>query len=99
LTSENDVIGKDTQHYVVAHLLRVATRKLGVETPETIFACGLIFVHLLDTLLTAGGNPTRDHRYRSSNAIGRYRISAHRGDRENPGPDEGTDDPGRLAAW
>jgi hypothetical protein len=63
----------------------------------------LISVHLLDSLLTVGGNLTRDHRYRSSNAssnaIGRYRISAHRGDREDPGPAEGTDDLGRLAAW
>ena len=60
----------------------------------------MISVHLLDTLLTVGGNLTRDHRYRSSNAssnaIGRYRISA---DREDPGPAEGTDDLGRLAAW
>jgi len=46
----------EAQYYVVAHLFRVATRKLGVETPKTIFACGLISVHLLDTLLTAGGN-------------------------------------------
>jgi hypothetical protein len=63
----------------------------------------LISVHLLDTLLTVGGNLTHDNRYRSSNAssnaIGRYRISAHRGDREDPGLAEGTDDLGRLAAW
>jgi hypothetical protein len=38
----------EAQYYVVAHLFRVATRKLGVEAPETIFACRLISVHLLD---------------------------------------------------
>jgi len=59
----------------------------------------LISVHLLDTLLTAGGNLTRDHRYRSSNASsnGDSNSSSDPGDfiqplASRPGA-------GRIAAW
>jgi hypothetical protein len=48
----------EAQYYVVAHPFRVATRKLGVESPERVFACDLISVHLLDTLLTVASNLT-----------------------------------------
>jgi conjugative relaxase-like TrwC/TraI family protein len=56
---------------------------------------------LIEQITSRAANAVRarEHRYASSNAIGRRQIPAFCGERKDPDQTEGPDGPGRLGAW
>jgi hypothetical protein len=93
-TSHLDAVSQLASSSPAAQLTRPDTVKAGLtpKRPRGRHESGMKSSKLVFT-------PRQPSSNAGSNAIGRRWITAHRGEREDPGPVEGPNEPERLSAW